>query len=156
MHASSWYALTTPDRNLLPFNATYLPTFIALHKDYPLVCRWFITLAQRDHFTSAVWKASNDVGFDAFHSFVKGAKKSHSVPVESDGVLQVKGKGQNLKPSKHVTGSKSKSSSQQVPKKAVTTEDIVGCRPLSATLSSSLSLSLHLSPLIVGFLCTAY
>ena len=99
-----------------------------MHRDYPLVCRWFISLARRDHFTSAVWKASNDIGFDAFHDFIKGAKKAHSthsIPAESDGrPPQAKGKGQNVKSSKPATGSKP--SSQQAPKKAATAESNVG------------------------------
>ena len=117
-----------------------------MHKDYPLVCRWFISLARRDHFTSAVWKASNDVGFDAFCDFVRrGAKKAQPVLGGSDeGGTQVKGKGQKekvqVKPSKPVIGSKS--SSQQMPKKAAATESVVS---LSLSLSLSLLFSSHLS-----------
>ena len=114
-----------------------------MHKDYPLVCRWFISLARRDHFTSAVWKASNDVGFDAFHDFVKGARKAHSthsVPGESEGGQQVKGKGQNVKPSKPAIGSKS--SSQQMPKKAATTESNVSLSSFSLSLITSLHVPL--------------
>ena len=132
---------------------------LALHKDYPLVCRWFISLARQDHFTFAVWKASNDVGFDAFHDFVKGARKahsSHSVLGESEGGQQVKGKGQNVKPSKPATGSKS--SSQQVPKKAATTDSIVSLFPLSLPLplfppSLSVSPPLYCPSLVPVFLC---
>ena len=118
-------------------------SFPALHKDYPLVCRWFISLARRDHFTSAIWKASNDVGFDAFHDYIKGSKKplptssssSSSQPQEGGaaaGRAQTKGKGQNVKASKPTAGAQS---SRSATKKATVIESHV-------SLTSSLCLSL--------------
>ena len=122
----------------------------ALHKDYPLVCRWFISLARRDQFTSAVWKASDDVGFDAFRDFVQGTRKTQVVApgkIGEEAVPQTNGKGQkvHVKSSKAATGSKS--SSQQVPKKATTsaTESIVSLCILSPSLTLFLPLSLPLS-----------
>ena len=130
-------------RQLLKLNNN--PIFVphsALHKDYPLVCRWFISLARRDQFTSAVWKASDDIGFDAFHDFVQGTGKTQVVApagkIGEEEVPQTKGKGQkvHVKPSKPAAGSKF-SSQQQVPKKATTTESTVSLyfRSLSFSLS---------------------
>ena len=45
-----------------------------VHKDYPLVTCWFVSLAKRDSFSSAVWTASKDVGFEAYSSFVLGRR----------------------------------------------------------------------------------
>ena len=75
-----------------------------------MVCQWFISLTQRDQFTSAVWKASNDVGFDAFRDFIKGTKKSAALPSEEGASKrpQPKVKGhQSTKQSKPGVGVKS-------------------------------------------------
>ena len=45
-----------------------------VHKDYPLVTCWFVSLAKRESFSSAVWTASKDVGFEAYSSFVLGRR----------------------------------------------------------------------------------
>ena len=112
---------------------------VALHKDYPLVCRWFISLARRDHFTSAVWKASNDVGFDAFRDFIKGSKKPASLPADGDArvKLQAKSKAQSTKVSKLGAGRKLNQPAQKKEQAAET----------HVRMSLSLSLSLSLSPL---------
>ena len=45
--------LPTP---LSPFSLPLPPVF---HKDHPLVCQWFISLARLDSFTAAQWKGSS-------------------------------------------------------------------------------------------------
>lgn len=62
---ASLYVLLAPDGNS--------PQVI--HTDYPLVCRWFISLARQDTFTVATWKASRDTGYEAFRDFVLGKSK---------------------------------------------------------------------------------
>ena len=48
-------------------------------KEFPLVSRWFITLAKTEPFARAVWGASNEVGYDAYHSFLLQRGKSSSL-----------------------------------------------------------------------------
>ena len=36
------------------------------HRDFPLVCRWFISLARQDAFSAALEKASQDGGFSSY------------------------------------------------------------------------------------------
>lgn len=52
------------------------------------MCRWFISLAKRKQFTAAVWKASNDIGYDAYRDFILkrgrySSVKSVSSPFEA-------------------------------------------------------------------------
>ena len=50
----------------------FLPSFLALHKDHPELCRWFSSLRRQEKFTTAVWKASRDKGYDAYRNFLLG------------------------------------------------------------------------------------
>ena len=75
---------------------THTHNIVAFHKDYPLVCRWFISLAKHDPFTSAVWKASEDQGYDALKKFVLGNTKPSSIP-HTSGTVRMKPKQQHTK-----------------------------------------------------------
>lgn len=49
-------------------------------KDYPLVSSWFISIAKNKSVVSAIWKASDDVGYSAYHQFILHGKKSAATP----------------------------------------------------------------------------
>ncbi len=52
---------------------------IGIIKEFPLVSRWFISLAKSSPFMAAVWGASNDVGYSAYHAFLLQRGKSASL-----------------------------------------------------------------------------
>ena len=83
MYASLPYSLPVSLFSSLPhtlplphaFLHSFPPPPPVFHKDHPLVCQWFISLARLDPFTSAQWK---DSGTDSHLNFIL-AKTSQSV-----------------------------------------------------------------------------
>ena len=52
--------------------AGYLSSSPVFHRLTPHVCKWFISLARREEFTAAIWKASGDVGYQGYVNFLLG------------------------------------------------------------------------------------
>ncbi len=92
---SSSSAMPCHEYNTQKINSCHKLTFASNHihcsnhcqllgvlKESPLVCRWFISLSKNDPFSAAVWKASNDVGYSAYHTFMmQHGKQSSFSPV---------------------------------------------------------------------------
>ncbi|XP_019851279.1 PREDICTED: methionine--tRNA ligase, cytoplasmic-like isoform X2 [Amphimedon queenslandica] len=70
-------------------------------RDYPKIAQWYRSLARDSRFSSAVWAASNDKGFEGFYDFIipSGSGKSKSTTTG--------GKGQSSKAEKERTQSAS-------------------------------------------------
>ncbi len=53
------------------------------HGDYPRVCSWFISLAQLEEFTTSVWKASSDRGYDLFRTITLRLGGARNTPISA-------------------------------------------------------------------------
>ena len=45
-------------------------------KEFPLISSWFISLSKTTHFSDAVWKASDDLGYSTYLNFLMGKGRS--------------------------------------------------------------------------------
>ncbi|KAL5510653.1 hypothetical protein EMCRGX_G006239, partial [Ephydatia muelleri] len=50
------------------------------HRVAPQVCQWFISLARKEPFTAAIWKASGDVGYQGYLDFLLGKDVGVATP----------------------------------------------------------------------------
>ncbi|XP_064397702.1 methionine--tRNA ligase, cytoplasmic-like isoform X2 [Halichondria panicea] len=55
----------------------------SFHGDYPRVCSWFISLAQLEEFTTSVWKASSDRGYDLFRTITLRLGGARNTPISA-------------------------------------------------------------------------
>ena len=85
-------------------------THTVYHQNYPKVCAWFISLAQQEIFTAAVWRASNDAGYEAYKLSVLGQGSKVTAPAPPTSGLP-----SSEKPSKVTVVGKEESKSKSVP-----------------------------------------
>ena len=65
--------------------------FSVLHRVAPLVCQWFISLARKEPFTAAIWKASGDVGYQGYLDFLLGKNVGVATPCNNSCVEKHQG-----------------------------------------------------------------
>ena len=68
-----------------------MPLFSVLHRVAPLVCQWFISLARKEPFTAAIWKASGDVGYQGYLDFLLGKNVGVATPCNNSCVEKHQG-----------------------------------------------------------------
>ena len=56
------------------------------HRVAPQVCQWFISLARKEPFTAAIWKASGDLGYQGYLDFLLGKNVGVATPCNNSRV----------------------------------------------------------------------
>ena len=56
------------------------------HRVAPPVCQWFISLACKERFTAAIWKASGDLGYQGYLDFLLGKNVGAATPCNNSPV----------------------------------------------------------------------
>lgn len=69
--------------------------YLDIARDYPKIAQWYRSLARDSRFSSAVWAASNDKGFEGFYEFIIPGGSGKSIKSTT-----ASGKGQSSKAEK--------------------------------------------------------
>ena len=57
----------------------FLSIHLGINHDFPKVAQWFRELSRHPAFSSAVWTASDDQGYESFYNFIINSKEKKEV-----------------------------------------------------------------------------